>query len=74
MNINNIRYADGTVLVADTKEKLQELVVALHGACVARGREINVGPGKTEVMGLTKPGFKGEHSAGRKTNTAGEEI
>ena len=26
MNINNIRYADDTVLIADTEEKLQGLV------------------------------------------------
>ena len=54
VNVNNIRYADDTVLIADTQEKLQELVSALERACEARGMEINVGPGKTEVMGLTK--------------------
>ena len=35
------------MLIVDTEEKLQELIVA-------RGLGINVGPGKTEVMGLTK--------------------
>ena len=54
VNVTNIRYADDTVLIADTQEKLQELVNALKGACEERGMEINVGPGKTEVMGLTK--------------------
>ena len=53
-NINTIRYADDTVLVADTAEKLHELVIALHRACESRGLGINVGPGKTEVLGLTK--------------------
>ena len=54
MNINNIRYGDDTVLIEDTQEKLQELVSALKRECEERGMEISVGPGKTEVMGLTK--------------------
>ena len=53
-NVNNIRYADDTVLVADSEEKLRELVVALHRACTARGLNINFRQGKTEVMGITK--------------------
>ena len=53
-NVNNIRYADDTVLVADSEEKLRELVVALHRACTARGLNINFGQGKTEVMGITR--------------------
>ena len=54
VNVNNIRYADDTVLIADSEEKLQELVETLHVACLARGLHINLGRGKTEVMGLTK--------------------
>ena len=42
------------MLIADTQEKLQELVNALDRACEERGIEITVGPGKTEVIGLTK--------------------
>ena len=53
-NINNIGYADGTVMVADSEEKLRELVMALHRACTAWGLKINFGQGKTEVMGITK--------------------
>ena len=53
-NINNIRYADDTVLVADSEDKLRELVRALHRACTAKGLKINFGQGKTEVMGITK--------------------
>ena len=53
-NVNSIRYADDTVLVADSEEKLQELVLALRTACAARGLHINLGQGKTEVMGITK--------------------
>ena len=43
VNINNIRYAE---LVADTEEKLQELVIALHRACVARGLKLMRGQAK----------------------------
>lgn len=53
-NINNIRYADDTVLIADSEEKLQRLIDELQRACRDRGLTINLGPGKTEVMGLTK--------------------
>ena len=51
-NINNIRYADDTVLIADTEEKLQGLVDNLNEGCNRYGLKINIG--KTEVMGLTK--------------------
>ena len=36
-NLNNIRYADDTVLIADSKEKLQCLVQALVTASGERG-------------------------------------
>ena len=52
MNINNIRYADDTVLIADTEEKLQRLVDRLDEECRGVGLKINIG--KTEVMGVTK--------------------
>ena len=52
ININNIRYADDTVLIADTEEKLQRLVDSLNEGCERYGLKINIG--KTEVMGLTK--------------------
>ena len=52
--MNSIRYADDTVLVADSEEKLQQLVLALRTACAVRGLNINLGQGKTEVMGITK--------------------
>ena len=51
-NINNLRYADDTVLVADTKDKLQALVNALGEACSSRGLKINFN--KTEVMAVAK--------------------
>ena len=51
-NINNIRYADDTVLLADTEERLQELIDRLDEEGRAIGLKINIG--KTEVMGVTK--------------------
>ena len=51
-NITNIRYADDTVLIADTERKLQRLVGKLNEECNKYGLKINIS--KTEVMGLTK--------------------
>ena len=51
-NINNIRYADDTVLVADSPEKLQLLINALEVAGLEKGIKINFG--KTKTMGITK--------------------
>ena len=51
-NVNNIRYADDMVLIADSEEKLQSLVTNLHDQCRMKGLRIN--RSKTEVMGVTK--------------------
>ena len=53
-NINNICYANDTLLVADSEDKLRELVRALHRVCTAKGFKIKFGHGKTEVTGITK--------------------
>ena len=42
MNITNIRYADDTVLMADTKEKLQRLVNVLNEECSRYGLGMNI--------------------------------
>ena len=47
-NINNIRYADGMVLVADSEEKLQRLLNVLNEESVRKGLKIN--KSKTEIM------------------------
>src|SRR5215469_18830018 len=47
-NINNIRYADDTVLVADSEEKLQGLLNVLNEVSERKGLKIN--KSKTEVM------------------------
>ena len=51
-NLNNIRYADDTVLIADTNAKLQRLIDKLDVECNRMGLKVNIV--KTEVMGLTK--------------------
>ena len=51
-NINNIRYADDMVMIADTEEKLQNLVDKLLVECRRMGLRMN--KQKTEVMGVTK--------------------
>ena len=51
-NINNIRYADDTVLIADSAEKLQTLIRALVQSSEQRGLKLNIS--KTKVMVVTK--------------------
>ena len=51
-NVNNIRYADDTALIADSEEKLQDLVLGLVRASSERGLKLNVA--KTKVMVITK--------------------
>ena len=48
VNINNIRYADDTVIIADTAEKLQNLIDRVNRESEAMGLKINVR--KTEVV------------------------
>ena len=40
-NINNIRYADDTVLTADSEEKLQELLNKVEEESENKGLELN---------------------------------
>ncbi len=48
VNVNNIRYADDTVLIADSEEKLQLVMDSARVAGERRGLKINTS--KTEVM------------------------
>ena len=50
--INYIRFADETVLIADTMEKFQRLVDGLNEAWQRYGMKINIE--KTVVMDVTK--------------------
>ena len=51
-NVNNVRYADDTVLIADTQEKLQLLVDKVNEASEEKGLKINID--KTECMVISK--------------------
>ena len=50
--MNNIRYADDTVLIADTEAKLQTLLTAVHEKSNEYGIRINIR--KTETMTISK--------------------
>lgn len=52
MNINNLRFADDTVLIADSEDKLQNLVNVTNISSLKKGMELNVK--KTECMVITK--------------------
>ena len=51
-NVNNIRYADDTTLIADSLEKLKDLIERLDEAGHEKG--LNINTKKTKVMVVTK--------------------
>ena len=51
-NINNFRYADDTVLIAESQEQLQELLDRVVNASRKKGLTINCK--KTECMVVSK--------------------
>ena len=53
-NINNIRYADDTVLIADSEEKLQPLLNAVIHTSAEHGLTINAS--KTKCMVISRSG------------------
>ena len=55
-NINNLRYADDTVLIADSEEKLQSILQTVTDASEEKGLQLNAK--KTECMVISKK--KGE--------------
>ena len=50
--INNLRYADDTVLIADTAEGLQRLIDRVETACNRYGMKINCK--KTHILNISK--------------------
>ncbi|GFS18668.1 retrovirus-related Pol polyprotein LINE-1 [Elysia marginata] len=48
VNMNNIRYADDTVILAESEEQLQAMLDRIVDKCKEYGMEIN--PKKTKVM------------------------
>ena len=51
-NINNLRYADDTVLIADSEEKLQDILTTVAEASESKGLQLNAK--KTECMVISK--------------------
>ena len=51
-NINNLRYADDTLLIADSEQKLQTLLTTTTVKSIEKGLELNVK--KTECMVISK--------------------
>ena len=67
-NMNSIRYVIEMLIIVDSENKLQKLVLKINEQCRTMGLKINIG--KTEVMGVTK-------ASGRLTvnkRTAGEPL
>ena len=52
LNINNLRFADDIVLMAETEEDLQALVTKVHTTSKSFGLTINIG--KTEVQTISR--------------------
>ena len=51
-NINNLRYADDTVLIADSEEKLQNILSTVTFESENKGLQLNAK--KTECMAISK--------------------
>ena len=47
-NINNLRYADDTTLIAETKEELKSLLMKVKEECEKVGLKLNMK--KTKIM------------------------
>ena len=47
-NINNLRYADDTTLMAESKEKLKSLLMKVKDECEKFGLKLNIQ--KTKIM------------------------
>ncbi|KAG1659484.1 Leucine-rich repeat-containing G-protein coupled receptor 5 [Nymphon striatum] len=55
VNINNLRYADDTVLIADSAAQLQELINAVNGSGRPYGMTMNVEKTKSMVISKVLP-------------------
>ena len=62
--VNNIRYADDTVLIADSEKKLQMLMNKLKDECESKGLRTNVHKANT----LTGRKSKSEDNSGSKAS------
>jgi hypothetical protein len=54
--INNLRYADDTVLISNTEENLQELINIVNAQSIKKGLSMNLN--KTETIMISKKNSK----------------
>ena len=52
-NINNLRYADDTTLMAESKEELKNLLMRVKGESEKVGSKLNIQ--KTKIMASSPP-------------------
>ena len=65
-NINNLRYADDTTLMAESEEELKRLLIKVNEESEKAGLKLNVQ--KTKIMPkCPREGRRAPHSAGRST-------
>ena len=65
-NINNLRYADDTTLMAESEEELKRLLIKVNEESEKAGLKLNVQ--KTKIMPkCPREGRRVPHSAGRST-------
>ncbi|GFR92272.1 zinc finger protein 33B [Elysia marginata] len=57
VNINNIRYADDTVILAESEEQLQAMLDRIADKCKEYGMEINTKKTKTSHIGRVTETF-----------------
>ena len=53
-NVNNTRYTDDTLLIAENKEDLQQLLDIVEEESRKKGLELNQNSKKTEVMAISQ--------------------
>ena len=54
-NINNLRYADDTILMAESKEELKSLLMKVKEESEKAGLKLNIQKSKIMVHGLITP-------------------
>ena len=52
-NVNNLRYADDTTLMAESKEELKSLLMWVKAESEKAGLKLNIGKQKTKIMAFT---------------------
>ena len=69
-NVSNIRYADDTVLIADSEKKLQALMNKLKDECESKGLRINVDMTNTLTIAKSKEKVKVKIKVGKTESKA----